>query len=36
MYLTQEKVAILGAAGAIGSNLVQTLLASGTANHIAM
>lgn len=36
MYLTNEKVAVMGAAGAIGSNLVQTLLASGTANHIAM
>ena len=36
MYLTNEKVAIMGAAGAIGSNLVQTLLASGTANQVAM
>ncbi len=36
MYLTDEKVAVLGAAGAIGSNLVQALLASGTANRIAM
>lgn len=36
MYLTREKVAVMGAAGAIGSNLVQTLLASGTASRIAM
>lgn len=36
MYLTNEKVTVLGAAGAIGSNLVQTLLSSGTANQIAM
>lgn len=36
MYLTNEKVAVLGAAGAIGSNLVQSLLSSGTANQIAM
>ncbi|NUP99072.1 MAG: malate dehydrogenase [Armatimonadetes bacterium] len=36
MYLTNEKVAVLGAAGAIGSNLVQSLLSSGTANHIAL
>ncbi|MCC7494497.1 MAG: hypothetical protein IT204_19220 [Fimbriimonadaceae bacterium] len=36
MYLTSEKVAVLGAAGAIGSNLVQTLLASGTAHQIAL
>lgn len=36
MYLTSEKVAVMGAAGAIGSNLVQTLLATGTANQIAM
>jgi malate dehydrogenase len=36
MYLTSEKVAVLGAAGAIGSNLAQTLLASGTANHLAL
>lgn len=36
MYLTNEKVAVLGAAGAIGSNLVQTLLATRTANRIAM
>ena len=36
MYLTNEKVAVLGAAGAIGSNIVQTLLATKTANRIAM
>ncbi len=36
MYLTDEKVAVLGAAGAIGSNLSQTLLSSGTAFRVAM
>lgn len=36
MYLTEKKVAVLGAAGAIGSNLVQDLLATGTACRIAM
>ncbi|MCZ6633411.1 MAG: malate dehydrogenase [bacterium] len=36
MYLTDEKVAVMGAAGAIGSNLTQTLLASGTASQVAM
>jgi malate dehydrogenase len=36
MYLTDKKVAVLGAAGAIGSNMVQDLLASGTANNICM
>ncbi len=36
MYLTGEKVAVLGAAGAIGSSLVQCLLSSRTANRIAM
>lgn len=36
MYLTNEKVAVLGAAGAIGSNLVQTLLETRTANRIVM
>ena len=36
MYLTNEKVAVLGAAGAIGSNLAQTLLASRTASRVAM
>lgn len=36
MYLTDKKVAVMGAAGAIGSNLVQDLLSTGTANHVAM
>lgn len=36
MYLTDKKVAIMGAGGAIGSNLVQDLLSTGTANQIAM
>jgi malate dehydrogenase len=36
VYLTDKKVAIMGAAGAIGSNLVQDLLSTGTANEIAM
>jgi len=36
MYLTNKKVAVLGAAGAIGSNLVQDLLSTGTACNIAM
>jgi malate dehydrogenase len=36
MYVTGEKVAVLGAAGAIGSTLVQCLLSSRTANRIAM
>lgn len=36
MYLTHKKVAVLGAAGAIGSNLVQDLLSTGTAHRIAM
>ncbi len=35
-YLTTDKVAVMGAAGAVGSNLVQALLATGTANTIAM
>src|SRR2546429_5379043 len=35
-YLTDKKVAVMGAAGAIGSNMVQDLLATGTANNIAM
>lgn len=35
-YLTNEKVTVLGAAGAIGSNLAQTLLASGTASQVCM
>jgi len=36
MYLTDKKVAVLGAAGMIGSNMVQDLLATGTANNIVM
>jgi malate dehydrogenase len=36
MYLTDKKVAVMGAAGAIGSNLVQDLLSTGTARQIAM
>lgn len=36
MYLTNQKVAVLGAAGAIGSNLAQTLLATRTANRVAL
>jgi malate dehydrogenase len=36
MYLTEKKVAVLGAAGAIGSHLVQDLLSTRTANHISM
>lgn len=36
MYLTDKKVAVMGAAGAIGSNLVQDLLSTGVANTIAM
>jgi malate dehydrogenase len=36
MYLTDEKVAVLGAAGAIGSNLAQTLLASETSGTVSM
>lgn len=36
MYLTSQKVAVLGAAGAIGSNLAQTLLATRTANQVAL
>ena len=36
MYLTDKKVAVMGAGGAIGSNLVQDLLSTGTANRIAM
>ncbi len=36
MYLTARKVAVMGAAGAIGSNVVQDLLSTGTANRIAM
>src|SRR5438874_656731 len=36
MYLTDRKVAVMGAAGAIGSNLVQDLLSSRVANRIVM
>src|SRR4051812_50052967 len=36
MYLTDKKVAVMGAAGAIGSNMVQDLLSTGTADTIAM
>jgi malate dehydrogenase len=36
MYLTDKKVAVMGAAGAIGSNMVQDLLSTGTASRIAM
>src|SRR5258708_4969171 len=35
-YLTDAKVAIFGAAGAIGSNLVQELLATGISSHVSM
>ena len=35
-YLTNEKVTVLGAAGAIGSNLAQTLVASNTASNVCM
>jgi malate dehydrogenase len=36
MYLTDKKVAVMGAGGAIGSNMVQDLLSTGTANNISM
>jgi malate dehydrogenase len=36
MYLTDKKVAVMGAAGAIGSNIVQDLLSTRTARNIAM
>src|SRR5437588_7770807 len=36
MYLTDKKVAVMGAAGAVGSNMVQDLLSTGVANNIAM
>src|SRR5207302_2833985 len=36
MYLTDKKVAVMGAGGMIGSNMVQDLLSTGTANNIAM
>ena len=35
-YVTNDKVAVMGAAGAVGSNIVQSLLATGAANRIAM
>jgi malate dehydrogenase len=35
-YLTNAKVAIFGAAGAIGSNMVQELLATGISSHVSM
>lgn len=35
-YLTDEKVSVLGAAGAIGSNLAQSLLSSQTASRVCM
>jgi malate dehydrogenase len=36
MALTDKKVAVMGAAGAIGCNIVQDLLSTGTATQIAM
>lgn len=35
-YLTEEKIAILGSAGAIGSNMVQVCLTTGLSPNIAM
>ena len=35
-YVTNGKIAIMGAAGAVGSNIAQSLLATGTAKRIAM
>ena len=35
-YLTQDKLAILGSAGAIGSNMVQSALTMGLTPNIAM
>jgi malate dehydrogenase len=35
-YLTEDKIAILGSAGAIGSNMVQTCLTMGLSPNIAM
>ncbi len=35
-YVTSDKVAVMGAAGAVGSNIAQSLLASGAAGRIAM
>lgn len=36
MYLTDKKTVVLGAAGMIGSNLVQDLLSTGTSSRIVM
>ncbi len=36
MYLTADKVAVLGAGGAIGSTIAQVLLANKTANNISL
>ena len=36
MYLSEDKIAILGSAGAIGSNMVQTCLTMGLTPNIAM
>jgi malate dehydrogenase len=36
VYTTNSKVSVFGAAGAVGSNIVQSLLATGTANQITM
>jgi malate dehydrogenase len=36
MYQTDRKVAVMGAAGAIGSTMAQDLLSTGTASHVAM
>jgi len=35
-YLTEDKVAILGSAGAIGSNMVQAVLTLGLTPNVAM
>ncbi len=35
-YLTEDKLAILGSAGAIGSNMVQTSLTMGLTPYVAM
>lgn len=35
-YLTQDKIAVLGSAGAIGSNAVQAILTMGLTPHVAM
>lgn len=36
MYLTDRKTVVLGAAGAIGSNMVQDLLSTGTSSNVVM